>query len=146
MISDVEIAEWLSVAKEAALIAGTYLLNPDQSNRNINLNTRRDIKIAADVGSESIILNYLEKKSDFSILSEESGTVERCDRGFTWIVDPLDGSLNYSRGIALCCVSVGLWQGRRPILGAVYDFYHSELYTGIIGKGAWWEKIRIFRI
>ena len=88
-----EIEAWLSIAEKAALLAGSYLLNPEQQSKNINSDAGRDIKIAADVESENIILNFLKENSGFSILSEESGMIQRNDRRFTWIIDPLDGSL-----------------------------------------------------
>ena len=95
-----EADQWLSVASEAARGAGSYLLDSKQDGRNIITDKQRDVKIAADGNSESIILNYLQEHSDISILSEERGLVERPDRsGMVWIVDPLDGSLNYSRDI-----------------------------------------------
>lgn len=137
MLLEKEMDSWLSIAKEAALKAGAYLLDSDQSSKDISLNIGKDVKITADVRSESIILDYLKEKTDFHILSEEKGFIEGNDKKFTWIVDPLDGSLNYSRSIPLCCVAIGLWQSEMPVLGAVYDFYRSELYTGIAGKGAW---------
>ncbi len=138
-----EIEVWLSIAEKAALLAGSYLLNPEQQSKNINSDAGRDIKIAADVESENIILNFLKENSGFSILSEESGMIQRNDRRFTWIIDPLDGSLNYLRGIPSCCVSIGLWHEQSPILGVVNDFHHSELYTGIAGKGAWINGVKI---
>ena len=138
-----EIEAWLSIAEKAALLAGSYLLNPEQQSKNINSDAGRDIKIAADVESENIILNFLKENSGFSILSEESGMIQRNDRRFTWIIDPLDGSLNYLRGIPFCCVSIGLWHEQSPILGVVNDFHHSELYTGIAGKGAWINGVKI---
>ena len=143
MILEKEMDSWLSIAKEAALKAGAYLLDSDQSSKDIRLSIGRDIKIAADVESENIILNFLKENSGFSILSEESGMIQRNNRRFTWIIDPLDGSLNYLRGIPFCCVSIGLWHEQSPILGVVNDFHHSELYTGIAGKGAWINGVKI---
>ncbi len=143
MMTPGEFANWLSVAEEAVLKAGDYLLNPIKSSRDIKSSLGKDIKISADMKSESIILNFLKEKSDFSILSEESGIIKGKDQRFAWIIDPLDGSLNYSRAIPLCCISIGLWKGMDPILGVVYDFYSSELYTGIAGKGAWLNKGKI---
>ena len=138
-----EAAQWLSVAGEAARTAGAYLLHSRQNDRDIITENERDIKIAADGNSESIILNYLREHSAFSIFSEEGGLVERKDRSMMWIVDPLDGSLNYSRGIPLCCVSIGLWEENRPVLGVIYDFYRAEFYSGIVGKGAWCNEREI---
>jgi len=127
--------KWLYIAREAALLAGSFLLK----NRNIKVcsESGRDIKIAADAESELIILDYLKGKSDFSILSEESGLMTHGGHGPMWIVDPLDGSFNYMRGIPLCCVSIGLWQDDKPLVGIVYDFNRSELFSGIVRKGAW---------
>lgn len=136
-MKDNEAAQWLSMAGEAARRAGAYLLHSTQNGRNIITEKKRDVKIAADGNSESIILNYLQEHSAFSILSEERGLVERKDRSMVWIIDPLDGSLNYSRGIPLCCVSIGLWEENRPVLGVIYDFHRAEFYSGIAGKVAW---------
>lgn len=129
--------ELLGVAKKAALLAGAFLLKNSHSSKKVNSEYGKDIKIQDDVESEEIIVNYLTEKSDFSILSEEKGLIENRAKDLMWIVDPLDGSLNYLRSIPFSCVSIGLWKGEVPILGAVYDFNSLELFTGIVGKGAW---------
>src|SRR3990170_7179917 len=131
MMKNNEASQWLSVAGEAARRAGASLLHSTEDGRDIITDKERDVKIAADGSSESIILNYLQEHSAFSILSEERGLVERKSNSTVWIVHPLDGSLNYSRGIPLCCVSIGLWEENQPVLGVVYDFYGAGLYTGI---------------
>lgn len=138
-----EATKWLSVAGEAARRAGASLLHSTQNGRDIITDKERDVKIAADGSSESIILNYLQDHSAFSILSEERGLVEQKDRSMVWIVDPLDGSLNYSRGIPLCCVSIGLWEENRPVLGVIYDFHRAEFYSGIAGEVAWCNEREI---
>jgi len=135
-----EIKIWLRVAKEAAIMAGQFLLKSKKSAKKITKDSGRDIKIRADVQSESIILEYLRKQSDFSILSEEKGLVKRSEQDFTWIVDPLDGSLNFLRGIPISCVSIALWEKENPLIGIIYDFNKEELFTGIVGKGAWLNK------
>jgi myo-inositol-1(or 4)-monophosphatase len=132
-----EAAKWLLVAGEAARRAGAALLHSTQNGRDIITDKERDVKIVADGSSESIILNYLREHSDFSILSEERGLVELKSNSTVWIVDPLDGSLNYSRGIPLCCVSIGLWEENQPVLGVIYDFHQDEFYSGIAGEVAW---------
>jgi myo-inositol-1(or 4)-monophosphatase len=52
-------------------------------------------------------------------------------------VDPLDGTFNFSRGIPLWCVSIGLWIGDRPVLGVIHEPIPGNTYTGIVGRGAW---------
>jgi len=137
------ILDWLVIAKEAALRAGVFLSKPNQRIVDITSETRLDIKIRADTEAEQIILDYLTEKSCFSILSEESGILEGIDKRFIWIVDPLDGSLNYARGIPYCCVSVGLWQEGEPVLGVVYDFNRHELFTGIVGRESWLNEEKV---
>lgn len=136
MMSDIDPSNLLLIAKEAALQTGKFLLESNSNILQVDSETGKDIKIRADKESEAIILDYLKRESEFSILSEESGMFEGRDQRLTWIVDPLDGSLNYMRGIPLCCISVGLWQGSSPLLGVVYDFNRSELFTGIVGGEA----------
>ncbi|EAI7420024.1 inositol monophosphatase, partial [Campylobacter jejuni] len=60
-----------------------------------------------------------------------------------WIVDPLDGSLNFSQDIPICCVSVALYKGNEPILGVVYDFYRDEMFSGLVGIGTWLNNKKI---
>ena len=48
------------------------------------------------------------------------------------MVDPLDGTANFNRGIPLCCVSIALIDDEKPILGVINDFNHNELYLGSI--------------
>lgn len=141
LISEINIARCVSVAKEAVLLAGASILKQGRFNKKINTESIRDIKIAADFESEQIIIDCLKEKTDFSILSEETGLVLGQQQSLTWIIDPLDGSLNYMRGIPFCCVSLGLWQGQQPLLGVVYEFMRSELFSGIVGEGAWLNDV-----
>ncbi len=54
-----------------------------------------------------------------------------------WIVDPLDGTVNFYYGlIDLCCISIALWDGNKPILGVVSRFAIDDLFTGVVGQGA----------
>ncbi|MCL0102758.1 inositol monophosphatase [Dehalococcoidia bacterium] len=132
------LAEYLAIAKQAALSAGEYLL-AHKKDISIESQYGKDIKISADRESERLIIDILRDKSGLPILSEERGLIEATARSddLRWIVDPLDGSLNFLRGIPSCCVSIGLWNGNRPMLGAIYDFERNELFTGIAGTGAW---------
>jgi len=127
----------LTIAKNAACQAGSALSIDDASLRHVNLEIGRDVKIEADIQSEAIIIEFLSRETEFSILSEERGLVSGKDEEYLWVVDPVDGSLNYSRGIPLCCVSIGLWKGDEPILGVIYDFNRNEMFSGIVGEGAW---------
>jgi len=131
-----EAASLLTVAKEAALSAGEYLTK-DSSGRVVNKEFHHDLKIEADIRSERIIIDFLKTRTPYSILSEERGQIPGEDQSCQWIIDPVDGSVNYLRGIPFCCVSIGLWRGEAPVLGIIYDFYRGEIFSGIINEGAW---------
>ena len=103
----------------------------------------KDIKLSSDKKSEKIIIDVLEE-SEHPILSEECGLIGSGD-GLRWIVDPLDGTANYWRGLdELACVSVALWKNDEPVLGVVYRFSLNELYYGIVGEGAWLNGMPIY--
>ena len=129
----------LFVAREAALAAGEFLSGYDRDNILVKSEEGKDIKISADRESEKIIIDSLGSKSDLAILSEERGLIKAHTEEDTlkWIIDPLDGSLNFFRGIPNCCVSIGLWDGNTPLLGIIYDFDRNALFAGIAEKGAW---------
>ena len=133
--------KYLSIAKEAATTAGEYLQKASKSRVKIISEPDRDVKLEADIESEKIILNILQGKSSFPILTEEQGFVNVSnateEEKYKWIVDPLDGSMNFSRGVDVCCISIALWKNSNPILGVVYDFNRNEYFTGIVNEGAW---------
>lgn len=127
--------ELLEIAIKAAIESGKNLLEHKQTK--INSAVGKDIKLQADLESEKIVFDIL-KESNLNILSEEAGYIEAENKSdLCWVVDPLDGSLNYSREIPLNCISIALWKGDQPILGVIYDYNHDSLLKGIVGEGAY---------
>ena len=89
-----------------------------------------------DHKSEAAIIEII--KNDFPdhfILSEEVGALEQ-DSEFKWIIDPIDGTVNYANGIPICCVSIGVEQAGKMIMGAVYNPFMNEFYLAERGLGA----------
>jgi len=129
----------LNLATEAATKAGRYLLKNIGNDHDIVAEEEREIHFQFDLEAEKIIINELQNGPAYKIVTEEGGSIDaaggRC--GYTWIVDPLDGSINYSEGIPLSCVSVSLWENSSPVLGVIYDFNRDQLYKGVVGIGAW---------
>jgi myo-inositol-1(or 4)-monophosphatase len=124
------------LATHAAISAGRKLKT--RANLDVVSATGKDIKLAADRWSERMVVKILQRSSDFPILSEEGGAIDgivAADGPF-WIVDPIDGSFNYFRGIPACCVSVALWSGGQPLVGVIYDFMRRELFAAVVGDGA----------
>ena len=133
---NIDFSKELTIAKKAALEAGNYLKkNKDNLNKTIS-STDRDIKLQADIEAEKIIKDFLIKESDYGILAEESGMSSEEFHKNLWVVDPLDGTANYSRNISLCCVSIAMLSGTKPVLGVIYDFNNNELYEGSINTTA----------
>ncbi len=128
----------LILAKDIALKASNEILNDFSKNRHVHENFRRDVKILADNELDRFIVEQLSQISEFPVLSEESGLSQASNskENYRWIVDPLDGSMNFSREIPICCISIAFWQDMNPLIGVVYDFNRDELFTGIVGEGA----------
>lgn len=90
----------------------------------------------ADFESEKAILKVI--KSAFpgdNIVSEESPEV-KTKSDYRWIIDPIDGTINFAHGIPICCVSIGLEYNNEMIMGAVYNPLMNEFYFAEKGKGA----------
>lgn len=134
----------LELARQAAKIIGDKLGAERFSPHEILDNAGRDLKLRADREAERDILKVLASETDFPILTEETGPYGSVQYdGPVWVVDPLDGTLNYSRGLPLFCVSIGLWRGEQPLLGVVYDIAHGDLYSGVVNIGAWCNDLPI---
>jgi len=119
----------LEIAKSAALLAGDFLLKAYGSDLKILHNEGRDIKLQLDIDTENIIKDYISAHSSYSILGEETGSSDKLDECF-WVIDPLDGTSNFIRGIPISCVSIALMHELKPVLGVIYDFNHEDLYFG----------------
>ncbi|WP_118976290.1 inositol monophosphatase family protein [Taibaiella koreensis] len=90
-----------------------------------------------DQASERLITSIIrERYPDHGIIGEEYGAHDASSR-YKWIIDPIDGTVNYAHGIPLCCVSIGLMEDETMILGAVYNPMMNELFFAEKGKGAW---------
>ena len=135
---NLDLSAALEVAVAAVTEAGRLLLDLRQKPVEVLCEPGHDIKLKADQLAEERILRLLKDRMPFAVLTEESGEhglVE--ENACMWVVDPLDGTFNYSRGMPMCCSSVGLWANGAPVLGAVYNFFSGELFSGIVGRGAW---------
>ncbi len=90
----------------------------------------------ADHASEKAIIDVI--KADFPdhfILSEETGEI-KTDSEYKWIIDPIDGTINFASGIPICAVSIGLEKNGEMIFGAVYNPFIEEMFFAQRGFGA----------
>ena len=131
--------QWLDCARTMALEAGKVLKSYFRR-RDLNIEDKGsvfDIVTEADKASERIIIDHIHKTfPDHAILSEESGDDHRHAR-CQWIIDPLDGTVNYSAGLATYCISIGLKVAGVTRMGYVYAPTLDEEFYAIRDKGAY---------
>jgi myo-inositol-1(or 4)-monophosphatase len=99
---------------------------------------------AADRRAEQTLRQELERaRPGYSFLGEEGGLQEGSDRTHCWIVDPLDGTLNFLHGIPHFAVSIALQREKALVAGVIYNPITDELFTAERGKGAFLNEHRI---
>ena len=128
------------IAISAAKKAGTFLISKQKEKKKIFSEVGRDIKLEIDRDAELIIRKEL-IVTDITIMGEEFGG-KSIDDSF-WVVDPLDGTANYFRGLDQCCISIGLMKDNESVIGVIYNFNSDELYTAVKEKGAYLNGERI---
>ena len=90
----------------------------------------------ADHASEKAILDVIKKEfPGHYILSEEAGEIIQ-DSSYKWIIDPIDGTVNFAHSIPLCCVSIAVEYNGEIVLASVYNPIMSELFFAEKGKGS----------
>lgn len=97
---------------------------------NIISENGKDIKLNLDAEINNKIISFLANKFQYPILSEEqeNQTSFKKYKEKFWIIDPLDGSLNFSRNIPISCISIALFNGKNTEFGCIYDFNRNDLF------------------
>lgn len=96
-----------------------------------------DLVTEADTASEKAVLDHLHKKfPDHQTLSEEAGHQGDKSSPFQWVIDPLDGTTNYTHQYPMIAVSIGLWFKRDPVVAIVYNPIINEMFLAAKGSGA----------
>lgn len=96
-----------------------------------------------DHKSEIAIINCIKNNyPTHYILSEEAGEIVQ-DSEYKWIIDPIDGTVNYANGIPICCVSIGIEKNGKMIMGAVYNPFMNEFYFAEKNNGAFLNNSKI---
>ncbi len=139
--SRMEIKELKELAVNAAKIAGDYLIKNKFLKKEIYSEKGRDIKLIIDQETEKIIRDYL-KKTNINILGEEFGGDITKDK--YWVIDPIDGTANYFRGLDECCISIALMEGEEALIGVIYNFNNNQMYTAMRNKGAFLNEQKIY--
>lgn len=120
------------------LVRGAGAIIRDGFRKELQINHKKghwDVVTQYDLAADKFVTDRIKKQfPKHSILSEESGAVGQGKN--VWIIDPLDGTRNFSRGIPQFCSIIAYVHGGRLELGAIYDPIHDELFFAKKGKGA----------
>jgi len=129
-----------NTAIKAAKVAGKIILENYSKNFDIQIKggNKRDLVTSIDLAAEKEIIKIISKDfPDHDILSEESQPDKnKIGNSSVWIIDPIDGTTNYSRGIKDVTVAIALVENEKMISGVVYNPFTEELFTAENRKGA----------
>jgi myo-inositol-1(or 4)-monophosphatase len=135
-MNDSGFAHFLEIAVAAARAAGAIQLRNIDADLGIDTKSNdSDLVTRVDKECEALIRErILTAFPDHAILGEEGGNVGTSTH--QWIVDPLDGTVNYAHGFPFFCVSIGLEVSGERVVGVVYDPNRDELFHAMKGSGA----------
>lgn len=132
----------MDFALKTAEKAGRIALKHFRKAGRVSFKSRQDILTIADVEVEKLIKKEIGKHfPEHGILAEESGRKRGND--YLWVIDPIDGTVNYAAGISFFSISIGLTHKEKPILGVVYDPFHQEFIYAEKGRGAFLNGKRV---
>ena len=131
----------LECAVAAARAAGRLMRSQRAAPKKINRQTRYDIKLELDVRCQKLIERALLRSFPQSAVLGEEGLAGPQDGPLRWVVDPIDGTVNFTYGVPHACVSIALQERTdggefSTVIGVVYDPFCDELWTAIRGGPA----------
>ena len=104
----------------------------------------RDFVTNSDVKAEKIIIEELKKaRPNYSIISEENGVEKNKDISNSWIIDPIDGTINFLHGIPHFAISIALKSDDEIICGLIFDPIKDEMFYAEKNNGAFFNNQRI---
>ncbi len=126
----------LQTAVEAAQRAGSVIAERYPTERNAHFKGYRDLVTETDVTAQRAVLELVRKRFPaHAVLSEEEEGGE-IGAGYTWVIDPLDGTSNFTHRVPIFAVSIGVLKRGEPFVGVVYDPLRDHLFVGRSGGGA----------
>ena len=101
----------------------------------------KDFVTNSDLKAEKIIIDELKKaRPNYSIISEESGIEDNKDKKNTWIIDPIDGTINFLHGIPHFAISIALKSNNEIVSGIIFDPIKDEMFFAEKEKGAFFNN------
>ena len=151
-------SEDLAFATDLAMRAGELLTGSYERALKVDRKSKRDVVTDVDYASEALVIGAIHDRfPDDAILAEESGRHERKDADGrasrrphrprwshrTWVIDPLDGTVNYANGIPYFCVSIGLIEDGVPVVGVVLDPLRGDCFAATAEGSATLNGVRV---
>lgn len=132
-----------NVAKQAAKGAGRILMDHFYKSKNFSYKSKSNLVTEVDLLAEAYIIESLQKNfPDHGLICEESGYT-KTQSEYVWVIDPIDGTINYFHNTAPFRIAICLTYQTKPILTAVYNPLKSDLYFSQKGKGAFMNETPI---
>src|ERR1700749_3703021 len=121
--------QYLDAAENASLAAGKLLRENFQQQKRVKAVAAHDIKLEIDIQAQELIGKLLLEEFPEHALYGEEGVLGDQSSEHQWIVDPLDGTVNYFYGIPHFCVSIALRLRKEIVVGVIYDPIRNEMWT-----------------
>jgi len=138
--------QFRETAMAAARLAGREALQRWRAPHTTRSKGPRDIVTEADIAAEHVAVELiLSNYPNHAILAEEGGESAGGSHvsEFQWIIDPIDGTTNYARGLPIFTVSVAVAENGRPVAGVLYDPLQDQMYHAIRGGGAFCDDQKL---
>jgi myo-inositol-1(or 4)-monophosphatase len=141
-MKSVNLVRALACATRAARQAGALMRRNQTAKKKINEQSQHDIKLELDVRCQKLIEKTLLSEFPASAILGEEGVAGIENSPLRWVVDPIDGTVNFTYGVPHACVSIALQQKNDKtgnfftVVGVVYDPFCDEIWTGVKGGPA----------
>ena len=130
----------INLITKACMKASRHLIRDFGEIENLQVSSKApgDFVTSADKRTEKIILDELHKaNSDFGIVTEESGLINKSNNENRWIVDPIDGTMNFLNGVPHFAISIGYEEKGEVVCGVIFNPITNEMYYAEKGNGAY---------
>ena len=130
--------QYLEIMKQAATECGSLIL--DRSAMALNLSSKtsnRDVVTQYDISVQSALVSRLHAAfPEAAFITEENADTPSADGNVCFVIDPIDGTMNFVKHYHHSCISLGCLVDGKPVAGVVYDPYKQELFSAAAGMGA----------
>jgi myo-inositol-1(or 4)-monophosphatase len=128
---------WSAVAESAAVEAGGLIRQMLTQPLHVQTKGYRDLVTDADIAAQKLITDQIRVRfPEHTFFAEEKNSELPSGGAVRWMIDPVDGTSNYSRGIPIFCVSIAVAVAEQVVVGVIYDPMRQELFSALRSAGA----------